>query len=389
MNFLNEKGIELTGSSATGLSASKDDDGYTLKLDGSIDKSVAVEKSPPVPSKNFEQINKTANKKIEEYTIELHDALKMLNTKPATIKALYDSMIIEFSSVKDKKYIEKIYPTPKSTEGMGRVAAAKAAAEEAKRKADEALKASTSRIVAKSEDTPSALEIILTKYDKVAKFIFKDKSVENMQKIDGKKKDIFFLLSLVNKLNIDESKFNSKMIINFEKNAEYVNKYLGLLAEMTGSASLTASDIVNVLEHKEDVIATINANIDAFISKKKEKESFAADYVAILDQSKRGDVISQIVKVSGENFNDISIGKILETFGKIQNFQTNLAKHKPITGSTLEDNQIRRIKDGRTFATKMTLMHLVTGEKYKHEMVVNTLNLCELLFGATSLDIKK
>ena len=56
----------------------------------------------------------------------------------------------------------------------------------------------------------------------------------------------------------------------------------------------------------------------------------------------------------------------------------------------IDYNQMKRIKNGEETglsATKMTLMHLVTGQEYNHEMVKNTLDLCQLLFDATDLKL--
>jgi Zn/Cd-binding protein ZinT len=48
-------------------------------------------------------------------------------------------------------------------------------------------------------------------------------------------------------------------------------------------------------------------------------------------------------------------------------------------------NQMLRIKDGRITATKMILMHLVSGQEYKHDMVKETIELTENLFNATNI----
>ncbi len=51
------------------------------------------------------------------------------------------------------------------------------------------------------------------------------------------------------------------------------------------------------------------------------------------------------------------------------------------------ENQMHRIKDGRAAATKMTLMHLVTGQGVKHFMVEETIKLCKTLYDSTNLDL--
>jgi hypothetical protein len=55
--------------------------------------------------------------------------------------------------------------------------------------------------------------------------------------------------------------------------------------------------------------------------------------------------------------------------------------------SVQEYNQMKRIKDGSLSATKMTMMHLVTGQTYKANMVRNTLELCQVLYKSTDLKL--
>ena len=48
-------------------------------------------------------------------------------------------------------------------------------------------------------------------------------------------------------------------------------------------------------------------------------------------------------------------------------------------------NQIGRTKASLIAPTKMTLMHLITGQNMKKSMVENTLDLCDLLYTSTDL----
>jgi len=52
-------------------------------------------------------------------------------------------------------------------------------------------------------------------------------------------------------------------------------------------------------------------------------------------------------------------------------------------------NQMLRIKDARITATKMILMHLVTGQQFKHDMVIETINLTENLYNSTNIKFSK
>jgi len=55
---------------------------------------------------------------------------------------------------------------------------------------------------------------------------------------------------------------------------------------------------------------------------------------------------------------------------------------------TSNSNQMLRIKDSRIGATKMVMMHVVTGQDYKYSMVKETIGLTNTLFDATQIDLK-
>ena len=48
---------------------------------------------------------------------------------------------------------------------------------------------------------------------------------------------------------------------------------------------------------------------------------------------------------------------------------------------------MHRIQDGRLAATKMVLMHLVTGQGIKHFMVEETITLAKTLYDSTDLKL--
>ena len=48
---------------------------------------------------------------------------------------------------------------------------------------------------------------------------------------------------------------------------------------------------------------------------------------------------------------------------------------------------MNRIKDGSCTATKMTLMHVTTGQGLKHNMVNDVIVLINTLYNATNLDL--
>lgn len=54
---------------------------------------------------------------------------------------------------------------------------------------------------------------------------------------------------------------------------------------------------------------------------------------------------------------------------------------------TSNSNQIQRVKDVRIGATKMVMMHVVTGQDYKYPMVKETIDLTNVLFSAVKIDL--
>ena len=81
---------------------------------------------------------------------------------------------------------------------------------------------------------------------------------------------------------------------------------------------------------------------------------------------------------------------IYQVIGIINQFPSKLPDC-PSDSSSLNklmaENQMHRIRDGRAAATKMTLMHLVTGQGVKHYMVEETMKLCKTLYESTNLDL--
>jgi len=54
---------------------------------------------------------------------------------------------------------------------------------------------------------------------------------------------------------------------------------------------------------------------------------------------------------------------------------------------TYIQNQINRVRDNRVSATKMVLMHVVTGQEYKYPLVVDTINLNNTLYESTQIKL--
>jgi len=94
--------------------------------------------------------------------------------------------------------------------------------------------------------------------------------------------------------------------------------------------------------------------------------------------------------------NNISLKETLGNYNKLFEYYSNGYKIENTSGSNQVDldltqiqNQIMRIKDARIGATKMVLMHVVTGQEYKHSMVMETIGLTETLYEATQIEFNK
>ena len=85
----------------------------------------------------------------------------------------------------------------------------------------------------------------------------------------------------------------------------------------------------------------------------------------------------------GQIYITIPLDEIIDVFSKFSRVSNTSTCEK----KTITDNQMKRVQDGKISATKMTLMHLVTGQGIKHHMVQETIGLCTTLYNATNLDL--
>jgi hypothetical protein len=83
-----------------------------------------------------------------------------------------------------------------------------------------------------------------------------------------------------------------------------------------------------------------------------------------------------------------SLQKTINDYNKLFGCYTNGYK-KNDQEQTQIYNQIMRIQDARIGATKMVLMHVVTGQEFKHPMVMETIGLTETLYQATQIQFNK
>ena len=96
-------------------------------------------------------------------------------------------------------------------------------------------------------------------------------------------------------------------------------------------------------------------------------------------------------KIDDDNDNKpIECGNIAEIMNAAKKYLKKLPDpHTLITDNKLQTelNQMHRVQDGRIAATKMVLMHLVTGQGVKHFMVKDTIKLAETLYKSTDLKL--
>ena len=164
----------------------------------------------------------------------------------------------------------------------------------------------------------------------------------------------------------------------------------------------------------ENIVADIDLILDEFEKKKeedsKERKGFQLipDVIAELNKIDQAELITiaNLLKVTGGklkiandqdkflivNKDGNEIGPIFNIIERINQVPSKLPicpapNDNQALVKLMAENQMHRIKDGRAAATKMTLMHLVTGQGIKHYMVEETIKLCKTLYDSTNLDL--
>ena len=217
----------------------------------------------------------------------------------------------------------------------------------------------------------------LGKKPKIAKRI-NELIIELMIKIIENKLNIKSKLKKNNDKYIipEEMMFNEDLI--YEKLFDYdVNK--NIVLDYINNKPVEGIDITKAQQFKENkekfnTLITFNDKLLYLIAIKFDSNLFYAN--GILKLSK----------------NDKKSSKILEDIiGYYNKLVSCYNSDKPNPSDfqiTLNSNQIQRIKDSRIGATKMVMMHVVTGQDYKYSMVKETIGLTNTLFDATQIDLK-
>ena len=145
--------------------------------------------------------------------------------------------------------------------------------------------------------------------------------------------------------------------------------------------------LANKFTNRKEMMKELNSNIDQIQTKIDSLELEIQTKItgnSFLNQLLKNDdqiifLSEQVLTITRKN-QTIDLSKII---GQINKLKQSQLSNPQITS---EQNQIARIKDGDSTATKMVLMHLVTGQNNKLPMVQETLNFAEVLWQNTQLD---
>jgi hypothetical protein len=178
---------------------------------------------------------------------------------------------------------------------------------------------------------------------------------------------------------------------NFQQYTQYIkyfrDKIKIIIQEIIGTDDTIKRKIINFVQNQqtqpsEELATIINNGIARYMN--ANSTYGLANFIVLYND---------IVKYSKPNFyNGLNMlpfmsstwEKLHDTFDKMNKLKKMVASS---SSESMEDNQMNRVREGKISATKMTLLHLVTGQSMKHPMVKNTLELCALLYDATDLKL--
>jgi len=175
-------------------------------------------------------------------------------------------------------------------------------------------------------------------------------------RLDGYKK--FAIL----KISLDDGKFYSIKSLTEQKQ------------------KLDAADSVNAKKRNE-----IQSKIDSNQAEIKQLQTRLSSSEEIINDKKIIDLLNKLKQntVITKNKNLYFGNSSITVQDLIKKCNEDLKKYN---GSN-EQNEMIRIKDARISATKMVLMHLVTGQAIKHNMVLETIGLTTSLWNATQINL--
>lgn len=165
------------------------------------------------------------------------------------------------------------------------------------------------------------------------------------------------------------------------KKAKYV--YVGI--------NMSKADLQTEVDKITSGLETYQDQLKIFQDKLSKVNTKLEEFSKLYTKENVGRFLKQLkinkVKQNGDNLfinnsNDINLKTILDLCKYVKNI-----KKTDLPIGLIEKNQMKRIKDAKISATKMVLMHLVTGQAIKHNMVLETIGLTTSLWNATQINL--
>ena len=182
-------------------------------------------------------------------------------------------------------------------------------------------------------------------------------------------------------------------IISFDEsfrssNPHIIQIFAGAIKQIYGAGHRYV--LLNVL----NILVELVKILDKLEEEKNEKDSLIAHIKKIIETLNNDENLKNIMQQTNSSLK-LENTNIQQNFGENECYSIEeiIEKSKTVPKQTPDNsdqsiiNQMSRIKDGRISATKMILMHLVTGEGYKHFMVKETIELTKKLFDSTDLKL--
>ena len=203
--------------------------------------------------------------------------------------------------------------------------------------------------------------------------------------------------------------FKQKIKLTSESLDNIISKYDpdNPSAILTDMYKFTGNNITNVKKYIEE--KTTFKDVDTKKANSLGEDSFNKNTTITNDVLKNLCDIFSLKELEYKEFNELKDGKnvkeyrfyftdgekslneVIDDYNNLLTcYDSGLNKNKNIQiDTTIVKNQIERIKDASIAATKMVLMHVVTGQDYKNGMVLETIGLTNTLYDSTQIDLKE
>ena len=203
----------------------------------------------------------------------------------------------------------------------------------------------------------------------------KSKKIEELSRILVTK----IMYDATNKLNeynkiFNKNKFTFDLLKDLQQDIKIIIESIsGTTPKVKPKISILPKDIINTLN-------TLNFNFELPNIVKLLK---ITDTKLKINSSETGSFYIIKQKESGSNEIETPLNEIIVRLENIPQIPRNTESQFNL----ITNNQMNRIKDGSCTATKMTLMHVTTGQGLKHNMVNEVIELLKTLYEATNLNL--